>query len=100
MAGPRRRPDMPSITATDTFSVNGGPPIVGELRISQPVELVRSMYATKPDPRWAHYDTRRHFHAFGEDGKLPTLTATSIPMPCEGSCGGICGGEGYHVTRY
>jgi hypothetical protein len=91
---------MPSITATDTFSVNGGPPVLGELRIDQPVEWVRSERATKPDPTWELVDEAGHFHAFDSDGKLPTLIGTRVPMPCDGSCGGVCGGEGYTVVRY
>jgi hypothetical protein len=93
-------PSIPLPAATETFSVNGGPAVLGELRIDEQVEWVRSERATKPDPTWELVDEAGHFHAFDEGGKLPTLIATSVPMPCDGSCGGVCGGEGYTVTRY
>jgi len=90
---------MPA-TITASFSIDGGPPVRGRLEVDQHVEWVRSERATRPDPAWEFTDDASHWHAFAKDGELPTLRGTSVQVPCDGSCGGVCGGEGYTVVRY
>ncbi len=81
-------------------TINDGPAMPGVLIIEQRFEVVFSDRATKPDPTWEHTDGAGHFHAYDRDGKLPTLTPRSRHVDCDGSCGGVCGGEGYDVTDY
>jgi hypothetical protein len=89
-----------TITIHTTASVNGGErlyPCV--LELTQEVEYVRSLGAVRPDPNWRFIDRLGHEHSFAGDD-LPTLTAHRVQMPCDGSCDGVCEGEGYSVTRY
>ena len=53
-----------------------------------------------PDPAWEHTDSNGHFHAFAADGKTPTLETYSVHIGCDGSCGGVCEGEGYDENRW
>lgn len=52
----------------------------------------------KPDHRWVerHGD---HDHAWTDDERPTVLDAhrEDRHVPCDGSCGGVCDGEGYHV---
>jgi hypothetical protein len=89
---------MDTLTAQATASINSGPAYPCEVTIEQDVEMVRSEYASKPDPKWTFTDERGHFHAFAQGGELPTLSRENVPVPCDGSCGGIC--EGYVAHRY
>lgn len=91
---------MPTLEATATIIINDGERHPGEFVIEQDIEMVRSDRATKPDPKWTFTDDQGHFHAFVEDGGLPTLDRTVIDAPCDGSCGGVCQGEGYTITKY
>lgn len=74
-----------------------------ELRVERDVQTVwtRGLHA---DTTWTFTDAAHHFHAYDrtEDATdhYPTLTAKHRDMPCDGSCGGICGGEGYTITEY
>lgn len=56
----------------------------------------------RPAPRWEFTDGNGHYHGWSEDkhDPYPTLEAVSEPQPCDGSCGGVCRGEGYSTTRY
>jgi hypothetical protein len=81
-------------------SINDGPLLPAVYEVDQQVLDISSDRATKPDPAWSLVDDAGHFHAFDADGSLPTLDGTRVPMPCDGSCGGVCEGEGYSVTRY
>lgn len=87
-------------TLTATAVINNGHAWPCEVEIEQDVDYVRSISATKPDPRWEFIDDAGHFHAFAEDGELPTLNSERVEMPCDGSCGGVCEGEGYTVLRW
>ena len=82
------------------ITIDAGRTYLGTLIIEQGYEIIRSNIATKPDPGWEHIDTHGHFHAYDRDGKLPTLVARSRHVDCDGSCGGVCGGEGYDVTEW
>lgn len=77
---------------------------VCDLTIEREVIVVNSL-SPKSDPKWTYVDRLGHFHAYSDredDGyrRYPTLKATTIEEPCDGSCGGICGGEGYTRTEY
>ncbi|ETK36105.1 hypothetical protein [Microbispora sp. ATCC PTA-5024] len=87
-------------TLTAMAAVNNGREWPCEIEIQQDVEYVRSERATKPDPGWEFIDAAGHFHAFAEGGELPTLNSERVEMPCDGSCGGVCEGEGYTVLRH
>jgi hypothetical protein len=80
--------------------INDGPEVDGTLTVETPMIEVRSGCATKPDPGWTLIDEAGHYHAFGRDGKLPTLVARNRHIECDGSCGGVCGGEGYDITQH
>ena len=93
--------DMDNImTATAEVTIDGDGPYPCEVEITQQVEMVISMSATKPDARWSHTDSRGHFHAFTEGGKLPTLRREDVEVTCDGSCGFEGGCEGYTVPKY
>lgn len=62
-----------------------------------------------PDTTWTHTDSNGHLHAYWlptgdrkrpgrDDGdpQTPTLMASSRHVECDGSCGGVCDGEGYY----
>lgn len=55
-------------------------------------------YTARPNPAWTLVDGRNHFHAYTDDGTLPTLRARSEPVPCDGACGSLC--EGTTRTVY
>lgn len=88
-------------TETATIYVNGGPGMRGTLRVEQDVQRVPSNLP-RPNPRWEFTDAKGHYHAYADDkrDRYPTLEALTEPAACDGSCGGVCNGEGYHVTRY
>lgn len=85
-----------------TVQVNDGPPVGGELVVEREVQYVESLHQVKPDMRWQFVDAEGHWHAFSldRDEQLPTLTWKTIPVPCDGSCGGVCEGEGTTRTEY
>jgi hypothetical protein len=83
-----------------TATIDSGEPLPATLIIEQHYEIVRSNIATKPDQRWEHIDTHDHFHAYDQDGKLPTLVNRARHIDCDGTCGGVCEGEGYDITEW
>lgn len=91
---------MPTLEATATIIINDGDTYRGEYVIEQDVEIVRSDIATKPDPKWTFTDDQGHFHAFTAEGGLPTLRDEIVDVPCDGSCGGVCDGEGYTIIKH
>ncbi len=78
--------------------INDGAPVPATLTIER--EHVDVTTRWERDPDWTHTDSAGHFHAYDQDGKLPTLDKESTPAPCDGTCGGACGGEGYTHTTY
>ena len=82
--------------------INDGPPVHGELSIDREIITIRSEIATKPDPTWEYIDSAGHFHACSTraESDLPTLNRRTEHVDCDGSCGGVCEGEGYTVTRF
>lgn len=92
--------DVSTIDMMGTVTIDNGAPLPGTLTIEQHYETIRSNIATKPDQRWEHIDTHGHFHAHDNEDKLPTLIARRRHIDCDGSCGGVCGGEGYDITDW
>lgn len=81
--------------------VNDKGPFLGSLQIdTEVIDVTSSRDSYKPDPKWEYVDKAGHWHAFTSDGKHPTMERYEKPVPCDGSCGGVCGGEGYSETRY
>lgn len=87
-------------TISGQASINSSEFYPAEVRFDANVEHIISETATKPDPAWEHTDSNGHFHAFAEDGKTPTLERYSVHVDCDGSCGGVCEGEGYDETHW
>jgi hypothetical protein len=88
-----------STVRADVFVGTSGP-WPGSLTVEQEFIPVTSERSSRPDHRWVAVDNAGHWHAFTRDGKLPTLREYAEHVECDGSCGGICEGEGYHVTRW
>lgn len=85
--------------AAVTITLDGGPETPG--RIDEACDWFEAMV---PDRTWQHTDTAGHWHAFDDDGQLPTLVERRRHVPCDGSCGcdevierESC--EGYDVTE-
>jgi hypothetical protein len=81
------------------ISINGGKWLDGYIDVEQEILRIRSRDAVKPDQSWEFTDQAGHWHAFTDDGELPTIDRITLPMPCDGSCGGVCQGEGYHAYQ-
>lgn len=78
--------------------INEATALRGRLTVTQE-QIDISTRGPKADRSWMFVDAAGHFHAMsGKD--YPTLRSKEIPQPCDGSCGGICEGEGYSVTRW
>lgn len=78
--------------------INEGPPLEGVLKVTQQ-RIDISTSGPKPDPDWTFVDSASHFHARAGD-EYPTLIKKAERRDCDGSCGGVCEGEGYGVTVY
>jgi hypothetical protein len=91
------------MTTTKTMAVyiNNGPAMVGTLSEEQE-RIPVSSNLPEPDLRWEHTDSHGHFHAHSDDkdDRYPTLERHVERAECDGSCGGVCEGEGYHTVRY
>jgi hypothetical protein len=56
------------------ISINGSDWMPGTLDVQvEHVDVTSAFGHTTPDPRWEHWDTAGHFHAYDDDGQLPTL---------------------------
>lgn len=91
---------MINAAASSSIIIDNGEPVSGSLEIEQNYETIESLYGTKPDPAWEFIDEAGHFHAYDTAGELPTLDGRARHVNCDGSCGGVCGGEGYNVTDW
>lgn len=83
-------------------SIDNSDPMPGQLTVEQPMQRIQSL-GPRPDPAWEYVDNNGHFHAYtSEDShhRYPTLSAREEHIGCDGTCGGVCEGEGYSVTRY
>ncbi len=59
------------------ISIDGGPIVAGAIDVHQEWIDASTMTASKPDPNWTYVDAHGHFHAYDDDGKLPTLETKS-----------------------
>lgn len=67
--------------------------------LRQTGQRIRSDDAVKADPTWQYTDAAGHEHRF--DGKDVTNAVRGTRhIPCDGSCGGVCDGEGYDVPEW
>lgn len=84
-----------------TAIIDNGDPVRAELHVFQDVQEIRSALP-RSDPNWSHVDAAGHYHAYSDDehDHYPTLLVRSEHRDCDGSCGGVCQGEGYHVDKY
>lgn len=81
--------------------INEKGPYRGTLRVeTDRIDVTMAGNSYKPDPEWTHVDKAGHFHAFAGDRSLPTLERYEKHLNCDGSCGGVCEGEGWTETRY
>lgn len=87
-----------AVQADITVGTSG--PWLGRLFVEQEMIEIRSARQSRPDMKWVFVDNAGHWHAFDADGKTPTLREYAEHVECDGSCGGVCQGEGYHVTRW
>ena len=56
-----------------------------------------SLATSRPDTEWTHTDKAGHFHAYGADGRLPTLLQEDTPVDYDTDAhDGDC--PGYAVT--
>jgi len=85
-------------TIRGTGYLNGVEMDMAELTVIHEVETLWS-HGPRADPDWSYVDEAGHFHAAHkvkqDSVTYPTLKSESIAMPCNGSCGGVCEGEGY-----
>ncbi len=82
-----------------TVRINGADPVFATLHRDQQWETIHSE-GPRWDPMWRHVDKAGHPHVYGPKGSTPTLDARREERPCDGTCGGICQGEGYGVTVF
>lgn len=81
-----------------TAHINSALTMSGKLHITQD-RIDISTAGPKADSNWTAVDSAGHFHAMS--GKeYPTLRSREIPVPCDGSCGGVCEGEGTSRTEW
>lgn len=81
-----------------TGYINEGAPLQGRLKVTQE-RIDISTNSPKSDRTWTFVDGAGHFHAWS-DGEYPTLVRKYEHRDCDGSCGGVCDGEGFDVTVY
>lgn len=86
--------------------IDGAEPVGCELHVVREV-LDVSTNLPKPDPSWSMVDDAGHFHAYDQSAdkrrewdNYPTLKRLTRHHDCDGSCGGVCGGEGYDSTYF
>jgi hypothetical protein len=101
---------MPIAVETFEVSIDGGPK-VRAYDLERSTSEAQALLGTKvvPRPGWTYVDPAGHLHAYRPlpmgapeplSVRLPTLKAREVKRPCNGTCGGICRGEGYHETEY
>lgn len=82
------------------ITIDNGQPMPGQLDVEYQIIDVTSATATKPAMSWTQVDDQGHWHAYDDKGELPTLVARPRHIECDGSCGGVCEGEGYDIVEY
>jgi hypothetical protein len=66
------------------ITIDDRPPLPGSYRIEEQV-ITLDTTATAPDPTWNTVDAQGHWHAWTDDGKLPTLRTAPRHVPCDGT---------------
>ena len=100
-----RRDDSAVIALPDAYiEADGGRwPMAPDSALEHDVEYdtIWSDTAVKADLRWV-FEHGDHTHRWvGDDARKATVggaTRVARHVECDGSCGGVCQGEGYHVT--
>jgi hypothetical protein len=87
----------PPLAPQMTVTLDGGTPlpILEVTYEAGPVDYIRSLRASLPDPSWQHVDAHGHEHRWARTGRdamghadaLPTLRASGAHVACDGSCG-------------
>jgi hypothetical protein len=78
-------PDMSRTSeGTADIAINQNDPTPGTYTLTEDVYELHTT-ATAPDPNWTHTDNHGHWHAYTDDGKLPTLTTAVLHQPCDGT---------------
>lgn len=80
-----------------TVQINNGPAVkLISLEVTEGAHFEMTMLP-QPDPGWERVDSNGHYHAYsdGNGDSYPTLASRTIHHGCDGSCGGVCEGEGY-----
>lgn len=96
---------MSTCRVSGTAYINEGDGVPARLTIEQEIQQIHTGLP-QPDPSWEYTDRAGHYHAYDQAGdrargwELPTLAARTERVECDGSCNGVCEGEGYDVTRY
>lgn len=65
--------------------INNGPSVEAELTIEVEQIDATPSRVTKPDMGWEHVDSAGHYHAWTDDGTLPTLTPRTEHVDCAGA---------------
>lgn len=65
-----------------TCTLNGSPVQLLHIESETSGEEVRSLSSVKPDPKWQQTDTNGHYHAYSENGDIPTLRSKSETYWC------------------
>lgn len=81
-----------------TANINEALTLPGKLTVTQE-RIDVSTNLPKLDCNWTFVDSAGHFHAVS-GGELPTLRHVLEHRECDGSCGGVCDGAGYHASVY
>jgi hypothetical protein len=68
---------------TAEITVNNGQPMHGRLNIEHQIIDVTSSTATKPAMSWTVIDDQGHFHAYDNQGELPTLVEHIRHVDCD-----------------
>lgn len=91
---------MPKAVAHYAHFLVDNVPYVGRYEITHEINH-DTFHGDVPDPSWSFVDGEGHFHACdSNNGEFITLNAENRRVPCDGSCNGVCGGEGYDHTFY
>lgn len=92
-----------STFGTTEITIDNGAPMAGHFEIETEVISYRSSTATAPRMSWTQVDANGHWHAYAQDGELPTLTRRVRHVDCDftthpGDGLGEC--DGYDVSEW
>lgn len=72
---------MTTVTYSQPITIDGVATTGTLTREVEQVDVSLSV-ESRPDPSWEYTDAAGHFHAWGSDGKLPTLKSVLLHEPC------------------